>query len=388
MPESVADQVRALDPGELAPIVRNVLGDSSAVPLPGCTAEPVGGAHFDTRTGAILRVRGTARSAGGQTTWSAVVKTVELTPASAEYLGFIDPAREVSAYSYGLFDSPSSAFRAAKLYGITDRSDTVKWLWLEDLSDAAQPPWSAEEYLQTARHLGRFNGEWTAKELPSQSWLSRDTIRRRFAIPEGPGHFRALREHRDHPAVRTTFSNETVDRLLRFEEDMAVIHAAVSPFEQTVCHGDCVARNLFPYTDAAGRPITVAVDWSGVGIDFVGCDGGTMFGSGMSWGLDEAELVHSIRDALFEAYIEGLRDSGWSGDVRHVRLAYLMAAVVYVMMSVWFANALAEDRLEPIRPHFERRAGVTAEEIPEWSRALAERFLPLADEARELAETV
>jgi len=388
MQESVADQVRALDPAELAPIVRNVLGDSSAEVLPGWTVEPVGGAHFDLRTGAILRVSGAAKTPDASITWSAVVKTMELTPAPVEYLGFIDPAREVPAYASGLLESLSASFRPARLYGVTERPDNVKWLWLEDLSGAVQPPWTAEECLRVARHVGQFNGEWTTNELPSLSWLSRDTIRKRFATPQTPGRFRALRGHRNHPAVRQAYSARTVERLLQFEGDMALVHAAVSSLPMTVCHGDCMARNLFPCVDAERRSITVAVDWSGVGVDFVGCDGGTMFGSALSWTLEEADLSFGIRDELFQSYVDGLRDMGWVGDVRHVRLAYLMAATGYVLFGVWLINALADGVLERFRPHFEQRVGITREEVPDWASQLTDRLLPLADEARDLAEKV
>lgn len=169
----VRAEVLALNPAELTPVVRIVLDDESAEALPGWNALPIGGSPFGSGAVGLPRCSGRSESASGTRRWSAVLKALRLN--SAEGLDLIGaPEREVHVHRSGLLDRRPGGLRPARAYAIDDRADGSVWMWIEDPSGYDGPSWSAGHYLRAAEDIGRFNGTWTGRGLPGQSWLGRD----------------------------------------------------------------------------------------------------------------------------------------------------------------------------------------------------------------------
>ena len=72
-----------------------------------------------------------------------------------------------------------------------------------------------------------------------------------------------------------------------------------------------------------GEDFTVAIDWAAVGISSLGFDIGQLLASAvksLDLSLNEAE---KLVDPIFDSYMAGLAEAGWSGNEDQVRLTYL-----------------------------------------------------------------
>jgi hypothetical protein len=153
MPSDVLAQITAQDHDELSAIVSQILADEATL-IGEVTGTKIGRSVGHATTG-IFHVTGRALAQGGERAWSAVVKALGTpehpSPGSEE-----DPYRELEIYRSGVFTEVCGGVRSARCYAIQPR-DNLQLLWLEDFSDAPQPPWDAGQFLETARHLGQFN---------------------------------------------------------------------------------------------------------------------------------------------------------------------------------------------------------------------------------------
>jgi hypothetical protein len=90
---------------------------------------------------------------------------------------------------------------------------------------------------------------------------------------------------------------------------------------------------------------------------------------------------------VFDGYMQGLREAGWPGDARLVRLGYAAtAALRYTFMSA--AEMLGEAGDEARYAAVERRRGQPIERAIERQGALVCYLLDLADEASALSHVV
>ena len=96
--------------------------------------------HNDKRTIGIFIVDGTAKSNGQERTWSAVLKLIN--PSETVGSGLIES--EIQVYESGVFGFDDIPFRSAKFYHSELLENGILSLWLEDLSNAPQPPWNLE----------------------------------------------------------------------------------------------------------------------------------------------------------------------------------------------------------------------------------------------------
>jgi hypothetical protein len=128
-----------------------------------------------------------------------------------------------------------------------------------------------------------------------------------------------LRESLHHALVRRAFPPDKVDALLRRWEQREEFLDALDGLPQTLCHFDAFRRNLFARTDAQGRAETVAVDWAMVGLGAIGEELRSLVGSTLAWREVDLRQWKDLDRIAFEGYLEGLQDTGWRGDPRHVR---------------------------------------------------------------------
>jgi hypothetical protein len=151
-------------------VARGVLDDDSATLIGAPNFAEITTSHNDQGTIGILKVSGDARVNSGTEPWSSVVKIIDLSVVvkSTGASAWVSPEIELLVYENGLFNGESSPLRSAKCYLSDSAHNRLIILWLEDLSNAPQPPWALEHFVSAANHLGKFNGDLAANptELP------------------------------------------------------------------------------------------------------------------------------------------------------------------------------------------------------------------------------
>jgi hypothetical protein len=368
----------ALD--ELRPIVCQVLG-TEAVPIAPLSAVKIG-RSVGTATAGIYRIAGEANTSTDTRPWSAVAKVL----GAAEIGGQMDrvaAGRELAVYHSGVFAAQQGGVRSPLCYAIQER-DELHFIWLEDLSGAPQAPWIPAYFIQTAHHFGKFNAHWPEQELPDWEWLSRDTLRQMYDLPDQHKSFQRLFELQKHPLVERAVPPDVFQGLLHFWEEHDELLSKVEATYKGVCHGDCHPKNLFPMADTGAGSYTIAFDWAYVGIENLGSDIGMLLGSPIRWlelSLDEAVV---LVDPIFDAYVSGLAEAGWSGNEEQVRLTYLTCLGTGEVTNVTWIVALAADSAE-FQALLEKLWMVPVEQIFERFAEALSFYLACHDEALRLA---
>jgi hypothetical protein len=196
-----------------------------------------------------------------------------------------------------------------------------------------------------------------------------------------------LRDSLDHALIRRWMPGDAADRYFRLWEERGVYLDALDRLPQTLCHFDIFRRNLFARRTADGDYESVAIDWAFAGKGALGEElvplvlGSVMF---FEVGLDQAQALEEI---AFESYLKGLRDAGWRGDPRQVRLGYAAAASLWYRFNDigrWLAVALDEN-LHPMVLH---TMGRPIGEVYDHAAQVGCFSDRLADEARDLIDAL
>ena len=320
MAVDVVAQIAGLSHDDVRPVVRSILG-ADATPFGRLAVRKIG-RSVGYATEGIVHVTGQARTLDEETSWTAVVKILGELESRARVTED-DPYRELEVYRSGAFEEVRGGVRSARCYAIQDRG-AHQLLWLEDLSDAPQPPWQARHFLETARHLGRFNANWPSGALPEWDWLSRHGFQAEFTRK---AYFQKVFErfptNKDHPHLRAFAPPPAAEALIELWEQCDALLVEAERTHKGICHLDCHPKNLFPMTDPAGESYTVAIDWVKVGVANLGIDVGHLLASPMTWLEITPDEAIALRDPMIGAYVAGLSEAGWSGDEAGVRLTYL-----------------------------------------------------------------
>lgn len=159
--------------------------------------------------------------------------------------------------------------------------------------------------------------------------------------------------------------------------------AALDRLPRVLCHGDADRRNLLARDAADGTTETVAIDWAQVGPRAVGTDLATLVGASVLWARDpDPADLPALSRLCYSGYLAGLREAGWTGEERVVRLGYAVtAALQFVAFAAATMFALAGD---DERPRLEAAFGATLEALLDGHAAVQPVLLDLADEARAL----
>jgi hypothetical protein len=376
-----------IDRASLEPVVRRALGSPGAEILE-WRVEPVGGIGVDIGASALHRVAGIAKVQGASTPWSLVRKLLH-PPAAITGLstGRAVPnhqfywKREAHAYGSELLQDLPAGLVAPRCHGI-DEFDNGIVLWLEDVAEPDGCRWSLERYAEAARHLGRFNGNYLVdRPLPVEPWLCSDMVHWRQAVVAP--FWEQLIERRDEPQMRRGWPGEVAGRAHQVWLERERFFTALGQVPQVLSHGDADRRNLLDRVVANGTPETVALDWEFLGPQAVGTDAATLVAQSVLWARDrEPDDLLVLSRLCYEGYLTGLREMGWRGDDRLVRLGYTATlSLRFVAMAGAIVVTLAS---ADERPQWEAAFGMTLETILDRHAAMQPFLLDMAEEVRQL----
>jgi hypothetical protein len=130
-----------------------------------------------------------------------------------------------------------------------------------------------------------------------------------------------------------------------------------------------------------GQDELVAVDWAFVGCGALGGDLFALVGSSALLYEVEPEDVEALEAVALEAYLRGLRDTGWHGDSDLVRLGYAAWFALWIGAAAPAGTAAwTSGSLEVLQQQFGRGPEAAA---AGWAY-LCELALHRADDARRL----
>lgn len=372
--------------GDIESIARMAVDNDSAVVESVWSVTPMSVLSAGNGTIGFFNVSGHVKVGEVRSPWSSVVKVLDPDDFSAGSSKMQSARNELDALQAPELGLMESGMRCVPVYGLLSSTDSVHWLWMKDLSGGISTPWDAETYVRVARDVGEFSALWPEESMPTGSWITTDPSASRIeqVVVGMPEYYKTLRENENHPHVLTLIEGRDLDNIFSLIDDASVAVKATRSLPRSVAHHDCHARNLFPWTDQNGHSMTYAVDWASTGLAPIGTDGGSLAGGGIAWTQAEADMIASNESAIFDSYVAGLIDSGWQGEVRDVRLAYLAQLSSYIVMLPFFVTLLLSEGGHG--RNFQKRMGVDENTAVLQVTERIRMFRPLLDEAVDLAK--
>jgi hypothetical protein len=330
---------------------------------------------IEDTTGGVYRVEGTARDRNGAVPWSLILKIVCGSEASVVTN---DAVREVLAYQSGLLSDLPGGLAAPRLFGVTQVTEDTTWLWLEDVAPASDSAWTPARYGLAGRHIGRFNGAYLLeRKLPAYPWLDRAGFQP--GIDWAAPYFARLPGIRNHPLVLRNWPGDLSERILRLWSERDQFLSALRQLPRTLCHNDAMRPNLFSRQTADGHVETVAIDWARIGIGAIGRDAALLAPANVHRFLLEPAQLPEVYESVFDGYLAGLRDTGWSGDPGMVRLGYTLSSALNYALHPLGMVVIDDNE----RARYEKTFGPIEQLLDRF--AVEQRFLvDRADEARAL----
>lgn len=173
---------------------------------------------------------------------------------------------------------------------------------------------------------------------------------------------------------------ETMLDAFRWEREASTYRSglldALDRLPHTLCHLDAWRPNLLSVGTPNGDSETVALDWAFVGTGAIGEEVGQLVAADLLFAGADASRPAEFGEMVLASFVEGLRDAGWRGDARLVRLGYSASAALRwgvraTGLQTWSGNP-AMGSTEDAATALQRRAAMTY------------YLLDLTDEARSL----
>ena len=228
--------------------------------------------------------------------------------------------REVLVYAEGLPER--LRLGAPDVVAIDRRDDGSVDVVLEDVEGRGAAELTLDDLAATAAALGRSQGHPVPRA--DDDWLSRGFLR---AYTTAKPYDRSLLYDDGawaDPLVATHFAGLR-DRLVELHEQRDWYFGVIERAEPTVCHLDCWMNNVLRRPD--GR--VAFVDWAFVGEGARGEDPSNLVIDSVMDLLWPIDRLRDLDTAVYEAYLDGLREAGWEGDERRIRLQMCASAVKY-----------------------------------------------------------
>jgi hypothetical protein len=379
--EAQARPLTAIDQTTLTALVRNAL-DNATVEVTNWDYEQLhGGVGYGT---AIYRCAGQGRDQGQTTPWSLILKVLHPLDYGGHLSAWNYYKREADAYQSGWLDDLPGGLAAPRHFGVVEHPDRTCWIWLQDVTDDIGAQWPLEHYGVVARHVGQLNGAYLAGEhQPSWPWLSSSWLRQ-YVAQSAPA-MTPLRDSLDHPLVRRWLPGDASDRFFRLWAERDIFLDALDRLPQTLGHLDVFRRNLFARRTADGDYQTVAIDWAYAGRGAIGEELVPLIPASVYFREVELDKAQMLDQIVFAGYLQGLRDVGWRGDPREVRLGYAAAGCLrYTFGEIGRFLAVILD--ESLHVMAQQTFGRPIEDVLDYIAQVSRFFGGLADEARELMD--
>jgi hypothetical protein len=240
--------------------------------------------------------------------------------------------REALVYDSGLPER--LGLGAPRLLGMAESPAGDVELRLEYVEGRHAGGLTVEDLEVTARGLGRAQGR---SDLPDEAWLSSGFLRTYGG--SRPVNW-ALIDDDDawaQPLMREHFGRSLRDSLVRLHLRRDELLNRIEQLPRTVCHLDVWPNNLI----SRGGEM-VLLDWAFVG-DGLGEDIGNLVPDSVFDLYLPHQLLDELDARLTSAYLEGLREAGWSGDERLVRLGICASAVKYDWLTAFCLEHGSDD---------------------------------------------
>jgi hypothetical protein len=252
----------------------------------------------------------------GRRPWSVVLKALQSHTPEPDPSDAWHWKREYWAMESGLLDGLPGPLAPPRCYGVEAQPDGA-WIWMEHILDRSPRRWGADEFVFAAEQLGRTTGAWLSSGAKlDYPWLSRG-LAHTWSEGFGPSDEVWANEY-----VNRAWSSSMRARLMAVWAERARLNAVLEHLPQTFAHFDSQRRNLMIRARADGEDELVAVDWAWCGIGPVGADAAILIGNSMILFEADPKVGAQLDEAVFTAYVAGLRATGWTGNTDEVRLAY------------------------------------------------------------------
>lgn len=262
----------------------------------------------------VYRFTGRARSEESTILWSIILK-IQGDRAQSER----------NAYRSGVLDALPAGFGIPICYADREWPNGDYWLWLEDVRDEVGEVWPVERFGTAARHLGHFNGAYlTGRPLPTEPWMGRKPSARWDETAEIIGRLGSMQKH---PLIARAYTPENSEGIRRLWNERMIFLAALNELPKTLCHLDAQRSNLVARTKD-GIDQTVGIDWGRPGIGCLGIEIAQFAVNFRSVRDVDFDQLQALNDLVFEQYLAGLRDVGWEGDAKILRLGYTASAAL------------------------------------------------------------
>lgn len=213
-------------------------------------------------------------------------------------------------------------------------------LLLEDVAGRHGATLTIEDLEATAEVLGRSQGRF---DLPDHDWLSRDFLPAYSGSRPVDWRLLGSANHWALPLMRTHFSPQLRDALLRMHSHRSRLLALLAQLPRTVCHLDLWPNNIVRRPDGEA----VLLDWAFVGDGAIGEDIGNLIPDSVFDLLLPLEALDELDERLTASFTLGLRQAGWAGDERLVRIGICASGIKYDWLTAFcLEQASAEAHLD------------------------------------------
>ena len=378
MDERLASILELVGDEDIAVAAARALGVEQVLEPGRVTYGEIDKPHADARTIGIVRLAGKASVGDGPARpWSTVLKVVDLAVDSFNNSA-TNPQNEERVYERGLFAGTGLKFRPASCFHISQPTESVRVLWLEDLTNAKGAPFELGELAQILRHLGEWNAAMVRDPPHLGFCVASDFPRRRWEQWNFPARVADLQRLDAEPMVRDLYSRQPLSLASQFVAVLGQLVEHSRSLPHALSFGDAPIGNFFCLPDE-----TVAIDWSGLGIEPLGADGGCIVGSALTWGTRFADVAVNERE-LFKSYAEGFAEAGADIGPPTLRSGYLAHLAFYLGTIAIFPTMVAGPRALFSRDFFEKRLGMRLEEFGGVASGIIDLLPIYIEEARSL----
>jgi hypothetical protein len=381
-----ASRLKRISVETLTPFVGKALGVPDLTVTSWQSRLVKGGWEFPHRTAARLTGCALIPDGDGERSWSLYLKIARKAGRGITN-GISDPyQREALFYASGFFDDLPGGVAAPCCLGVLEQAGDVPWVFLEDVEGETYKNWPLARYSVAARHLGHLHGGFlTERPLRKETWADRsDWLRWQRNNAAARDTFELHRACM-HPLSARFYASSLGGRARDLQSRHGVFSDLLCRLPLTMVHGDFHGNNLIARDDGVTEE-TVVIDWDFAGTAQMGIDTGTLIGTSAIFYPPFVAPLPEFVELVFESYMAGLRDIGWSGPREIIR--FTIVGYLACIFGMGVPPALGRVLDEASRSVVETRWNLPAEEIVKHLVRTHRQLLDYGEEASKLIPEV